>query len=125
MLAKGVLLDIDGVLHVGDDVVDGAPETLELLQANDFSLRLLTNTTTEPSSAILARLGFMGFRIRPEELITAPVAAIRFLRQRRAKSCYFVLKAELKQEFSEFESSESDPYYIIMGDVPILLGREN
>ena len=56
MAAKGVLLDIDGVLYVGDSVIDGAVDTVELLKAADLPLRFLTNTTTKPGSAVVAKL---------------------------------------------------------------------
>ena len=42
----GVLLDIDGVLYVGDEPIEGAHEALAQLRELGAGLRLVTNTTS-------------------------------------------------------------------------------
>ncbi len=43
-----LLLDIDGVLHVGDEPIPGAIEALEDLRARCSGVRLVTSTTSQP-----------------------------------------------------------------------------
>lgn len=41
-----LLIDIDGVLHVGSEPIDGAREALSELRARGVPFRLVTNTTS-------------------------------------------------------------------------------
>jgi ribonucleotide monophosphatase NagD (HAD superfamily) len=55
-LMKGVLLDLDGVLYVGDAAVPGAADAVGWLRDQDVELRFLTNTTSRPRRAVVERL---------------------------------------------------------------------
>jgi len=44
----GLLIDIDGVLSVSWEAIDGAPGALAELRARQVPLRFATNTTTGP-----------------------------------------------------------------------------
>ena len=57
---RGVLIDHDGVIWEGDQVVRGAPETVDWLNAQEIPHLFVTNTTSRPVRLIadkLARLG--------------------------------------------------------------------
>ena len=43
----GVLLDLEGVLFVGEQVIEGAIEVVEYLQKQRIPFRFMTNTTTK------------------------------------------------------------------------------
>lgn len=43
---KGILLDVDGVLHVGIQPIAGATETLDWLTRQGYTCAFVTNTTT-------------------------------------------------------------------------------
>ena len=49
---EAVLIDLAGVLHVGDIALPGAVDALARLREAGFKLRFLTNTTRSPRSAI-------------------------------------------------------------------------
>lgn len=53
---RGLLLDIDGTLLIGDHAVPGAPEALARLTAAGLRVRLLTNTSRRGRSSIGATL---------------------------------------------------------------------
>ncbi len=44
---KGILFDLDGVLHIGDEVIDGAQDTLHFLKRHAIASRFITNTSTK------------------------------------------------------------------------------
>ena len=77
----GVLLDLGGVVYVGDAPLAGALEALERLRATGLPLRYITNTTRTPKRAMLAklhRLGVLiGFWQNAPAKLTPSVAAIR------------------------------------------------
>ena len=42
---KGVLFDLDGVFHVGEDLIDGGNKTLAWLRDHEIGYRFVTNNT--------------------------------------------------------------------------------
>ncbi|HEX6954441.1 MAG TPA: haloacid dehalogenase, partial [Agromyces sp.] len=56
----GMLLDLDGVVYVGDEALPGAAETIEWLTREGIPYVFLTNTTSRPRSAIVAKLARLG-----------------------------------------------------------------
>jgi ribonucleotide monophosphatase NagD (HAD superfamily) len=56
MDVDGLLLDIDGVLSVSWEPIDGAIDTLQWLRDRGLPLRLITNTTTHTRHALAGTL---------------------------------------------------------------------
>ncbi len=75
----GVLLDLSGVIYVGDHALPGAIDALGHLRQSGLPLRFLTNTTRSPKSGILARLHGMGVTIGEDELFTPARVACDYL----------------------------------------------
>jgi ribonucleotide monophosphatase NagD (HAD superfamily) len=57
-----LLLDLDGTLYVGSQVVPGAPETVRWLRAQGLTVRFTTNTDSIPPTALADRLAGPGER---------------------------------------------------------------
>jgi HAD superfamily hydrolase (TIGR01458 family) len=74
-----LLIDIDGVLYVGDRVVEGAADALARLQGAGTAHVLVTNTTSRPRAGIVDRLASYGISTEPERILTPPIAAVRWL----------------------------------------------
>ena len=53
---RGVLLDIDGVLHVGMQPLTGAAETVTWLKQHGYATCFVTNTTTLARATLAQRL---------------------------------------------------------------------
>jgi ribonucleotide monophosphatase NagD (HAD superfamily) len=74
-----VLLDLDGTLYVGSQVVPGAPEAVRWLRDQGLTVRFCTNTDSIPPAALADRLARLGLPATEEELVTpVAVAAQRF-----------------------------------------------
>jgi ribonucleotide monophosphatase NagD (HAD superfamily) len=73
-----VLLDLDGTLYVGSQVVPGAPEAVRWLRAQGLTVRFCTNTDSIAPAALADRLAGRGFEASEEELVT-PVAVAQRL----------------------------------------------
>jgi HAD superfamily hydrolase (TIGR01458 family) len=74
-----VLLDLDGTLYVGSQVVPGAPEAVRWLRDQGLAVRFTTNTDAVTPAALADRLAGRGFEVAPDELVTpVAVAARRF-----------------------------------------------
>ena len=114
---SGLLIDIDGVLIRGSEVIPGAPETIRALRARGIPFRFITNTTIYCRLTLLDRLIAMGFEIQEEELFTATYAAAHYLRSKEAKSYYPLLLPDAQLEFSDIEVDEETPEFVVIGDL--------
>lgn len=91
---QGILLDIDGVLHVSMQAVAGAADTLGWLVRNGYRSCFVTNTTLLSRGVLAQRLQDIGLPIEEGQLITAPVATANYIRQHYAgKRCWVLTKA--------------------------------
>lgn len=110
---KAIFLDLSGVLYDGDQVIAGAPEALQSLRAKAKLLRFVTNTATQNARQILARLHRMGFDVAPDELITAPLAAKRYVQEQGLRPLC-ILHRSLHEDFADID--QSSPNAVLLGD---------
>ena len=90
---RGIVFDMEGVLHVGYEPLPGAAETLATLDAAGLPHVILTNTTSKTRASISERLGAMGMPYPAERIVTAGSATVAFL-QRRHRGKRVLLLAE-------------------------------
>lgn len=112
-MIDGVLLDLSGVLYVGDTPLPGAQEALQRLQRSDLALRYVTNTTRTPRADIVRQLQRMGFDVDADALYTAPMAAQDYLRDHGLRP-HLLVHPNLLQEFSDRSAGEPDA--VVLGD---------
>jgi HAD superfamily hydrolase (TIGR01458 family) len=74
-----VLLDLDGTLYVGSQLVPGAPEAVRWLREQGLAVRFCTNTDSVTPAALADRLARRGFEVAPDELVTPVAVAARLL----------------------------------------------
>lgn len=91
MDVAGLLLDIDGVLAVSWEPIDGAVDTLGWLREQGIPFRLITNTTTHTREALAGTLRDAGFAVGPADIVTAVAATAEYLRTHHAGARAFLL----------------------------------
>jgi HAD superfamily hydrolase (TIGR01458 family) len=79
MRVGAVLIDIDGVLTVSWQPIEGAVAALNRLRAAALPLALVTNTTSRTRASIAAVLAGAGFPVTAGDILTAPVIAAGYL----------------------------------------------
>ena len=114
---SGLLFDLDGVMYVGDRVIDGAVETIRTVQVRGIPHRFVTNTTTKSREALSRKMQAMGLPVQAYEILSAPYAARLYLHQRQPRSCYFLVSEAVRDEFREFATSEIEPEVVVIGDI--------
>ena len=114
---KGVLFDLDGVLYVGPQVIEGAREAIDAVRGAGYRCRFVTNTSTMSMASLRKKLAALGFDVPAHELISAPQATILYLRGLDKPRCRLLLADDVKQDFAEFVSDESHPDVVIVGDI--------
>lgn len=113
---RGLLFDLDGVLYVGKQVIPCAIETVIKLR-QQFTCRFITNTSTLSLASLQRKINALGFAIPPEEIISAPQAALRHLEQQPDPSCRLLLAEDVKRDFANLPQSDTAPYFIVVGDI--------
>jgi HAD superfamily hydrolase (TIGR01458 family) len=113
----GFLIDIDGTVFEGDALIPGAAAALATLDAKAIPYRLVTNTTSKPLSAILAKLRGAGLDIAPEHVFSAPVVARAYCLQQGFTRCYPLLKPSLLEDLQGIEFVENAPHAVLVGDL--------
>jgi phospholysine phosphohistidine inorganic pyrophosphate phosphatase len=116
-----VLLDLDGVVYVGDEAVPGAAETVARLEADRIRHRFLTNTTSRPRSAIVEKLARLGIETDAAHLLTPAVAATEWLRRERIDRPALFVPDATAEEFAGFEplaaSVDDGAGAVVLGDL--------
>ncbi len=113
---KGVIFDVDGVLEYQGQVYPGAAETVNWLKDHGIVVRLLTNSTLKSRVSCADKLRHRGFRLSPEEVITASSATAAYLEGLKPRSCWVMLEREGLDEFQNFQHDTENPEYIVVGD---------
>jgi len=90
---RAVLVDIDGVLTVSWHALPGTAAAVQRVRDAGLHLVFLTNTTTRSRTSIAGALAGEGFWVRPDEILTAPVATAAYLRNHHPDARCFVLNS--------------------------------
>jgi len=110
---EGVLIDIAGVLYVGDEPILQAAHALDRLRESGLPIRFVTNTTRSTRNQVLAKLTKMGFRIDESSIFSAPIATRNYVQQNRLRPLLLV-HPDLLDEFAEIDCAR--PNAVVVGD---------
>ncbi len=112
-----VLLDLDGVFYVGDRLLEGGVETLDMLRRRGIPYRFITNTTTRSCGQLLDKLQGLGLPAAREDLMTAPLATRSYLEREGLERCYFAVADAIAEDFQGLEHTEKAPDAVVLGDI--------
>ncbi|GAB2535963.1 HAD-IIA family hydrolase [Nocardia heshunensis] len=80
---EALLLDLDGTLFRGHELIPGAPEALSAGESKQ-RLMYVTNNASRSADAVALHLRELGFTASEDEVVTSAQAAARLLKQRVA-----------------------------------------
>ncbi len=115
---RGFLIDLDGVLYVGDQAINGARESIDLIRDKKYTFRFVSNTTRKCRKTIAERLSSLGFDIPAEYIFTPPLAAVAYIKNSGKHHCYFLTTGDVYKDFNqECIDNDATPIdYVILGD---------
>src|SRR4029453_13568378 len=87
----GYLIDMDGVLYRGSELIAGATQFIADLTARDIPFRFLTNNSQRSRRDVATKLQRLGFNVGPEHVFTCAMATARFLAQQKPHGTAFVI----------------------------------
>jgi HAD superfamily hydrolase (TIGR01458 family) len=116
-IIKGMLFDLDGVLYVGSQAIDGAIDAVNKVRASGMPCRFITNTSTLSLVSLQRKINALGFDITQQEIISAPQAALLYLAGKHDPVCRLLLADDVRKDFSALRQSDTDAQYIVVGDI--------
>lgn len=122
---RGILLDIDGVLHVSMQPIAGAADTLRWLDQHGYRTCFVTNTTTASRATLAQRLAAIGLPLSEQHLLTAPVATATYIRQHYpGKRCWVLSKGDTAADFAGIDLVAAHADIVVIGGAEELLTYE-
>ncbi|KAA1424105.1 HAD-IIA family hydrolase [Nocardioides antri] len=76
------MLDLDGVVYVGEHAVPGAAEHLRATRAAGMRVAFITNNAARPPETVAKHLTELGIAAEPTDVVTSAQAAARLARDR-------------------------------------------
>lgn len=114
---KGIMFDLDGVLYIGNTLVPGAIKAVNAIRAQGIICRFVTNTSTLSIASLQHKINALGFNVVQSEIISAPQAALNYLKKQNNPICRLLLAEDVKKDFTQFTQSGTKANYIIVGDI--------
>jgi ribonucleotide monophosphatase NagD (HAD superfamily) len=81
-MIAGVLLDLGGVVFVGNEPIPGAVNAVSRLRASGIAIRFITNTTRQSLRELLQKMHTLGIAATADEIFMPAIAARRYLKER-------------------------------------------
>jgi glycerol-1-phosphatase len=76
---RGVVLDLDGVVYLGEEVVAAAPAALDQVRGLGVRVAFVTNNSYRPPDRVVEKLNRLGVKAAEGEVLTSAQAAVRLL----------------------------------------------
>ena len=102
---RGVLIDVDGVVHQRRAAIPGSIEAISRLQQLNLDFRFITNTTRLPLRMIADELENAG--VTPERpLVFTPALAARAYIENNDLDPYFLTRSALREDFANLRAGK-------------------
>jgi len=114
---RGFLIDLDGTIYLGDQLIPGARELVHELRERRVPHAYVTNITSRPRSQVLERIHDMGLEISEDHVLTAPIATKVWLDHSDIGPCFFLTRPRLIEDFEGHPQSEDRAEAVVVGDM--------
>jgi NagD protein len=115
----GFLIDMDGVLYRGSQLIDGADRFIAELRRRDIPFRFLTNNSQRTRRDVATKLARMGIDCDEEHVFTCAMATARYLAEQKPDGTAFVIgEGGLLTSLHNHGYSvvDHDPDYVVVGE---------
>ncbi|QDU10155.1 HAD-IIA family hydrolase [Gimesia aquarii] len=118
-MLPGYLIDMDGVIYRGTDLIDGAVEFINELKKRDLPFIFLTNNSQRTRRDVVTKLSRMGITVGEEHIFTCAMATARFLAQSKPDGTAYVIgEGGLLHALHRngYSIVDHDPDYVVVGE---------
>ncbi len=115
----GFLIDVDGVVCRGNELIPGADRFVDRLREAAFPFVFLTNNSQRTRRDVAARLNSLGIRVEERHIFTCAMATSRFLAAQKPGGTAFVIgEGGLLHALHHngYTIVDRDPDYVVVGE---------
>ncbi|MUK90011.1 TIGR01457 family HAD-type hydrolase [Ornithinibacillus sp. L9] len=115
---KGFLIDLDGTMYRGNEVIEEAPAFVNTLREKQIPYLFLTNNSSKTPEVVSNKLNQMGIHSTPDHVFTSSMATAKYIKHKQPDArCYVIgeigLFTALEREGLTITESECD--FVVMG----------
>ena len=117
--AHGFLIDMDGVIYRGSELIPGADRFIAELIERRIPFLFLTNNSQRTRRDVVTKLRRLGIAVEESHIFTCAMATARFLAaQKPAGTAYVIGEGGLLQALHQngYAVVDSDPDYVVVGE---------
>lgn len=118
-MTRGFLIDMDGVIYRGRELIAGADTFINQLLQRDVPFLFLTNNSQRTRRDVAVKLQRMGIRAEEEHVFTCSMATARFLaEQKPGGTAYVIGEGGLLHALHRngYSVVDHDPDYVVVGE---------
>ncbi|HRM24027.1 MAG TPA: TIGR01457 family HAD-type hydrolase, partial [Enterococcus aquimarinus] len=119
MTYNGYLIDLDGTIYLGSEIIPAGKRFVESLQKKDIPFLFVTNNTTKTPETVAMRLREeFSLTVEPTTIYTAALATVDYMKDaKKGSKVYVVGEAGLIQLILKagFIWEEKQPDYVVVG----------
>lgn len=119
--SQGILFDLDGVLYNAGTPIAGAAETVAWARQRDIPHLFVTNTTSQPRSALVEKLAKFGIESNESRICTPAAAAVSWLRSQPRGDVALFVRQPARADFKGLsllpDDAEHGASYVVVGDL--------
>jgi NagD protein len=113
------LIDMDGVIYRGNQLIPGAVEFIGQLQEGDVPFLFLTNNSQRTRRDVAVKLHRLGITVEEKHVFTCAMATARFLAQQKPHGTAYVIgEGGLLNalHLNGYSIVDKDPDYVVVGE---------
>ena len=119
MAKTGFLIDMDGVIYRGSQVIPGAIEFVNTLKTGKIPFCFFTNNSQRTRRDVMMKLRAMGIDVAERQIFSCAIATARFLAaQKPGGTAYVIGEGGLLNALhvNGYAIVEHDPDYVVIGE---------
>lgn len=118
-MSAGFLIDMDGVIYRGSQLIPGADRFIEHLLRDKIPFLFLTNNSQRTRRDVATKVRRMGIEVDESHIFTCAMATARYLAmQKPGGTAYVIGEGGLLQalHMNGFSIVDQDPDYVVVGE---------
>lgn len=115
---RGYLIDLDGTVFKGNDVIPEAKIFIKELIKRDLPYVFITNNSSYTAEALIIKLKKMGIKATNENILTSSIATAKYIKSNYANANCFVIGEEgLRQALADqnIKMTKHNVTHVVMG----------
>ncbi|QLK85595.1 TIGR01457 family HAD-type hydrolase [Staphylococcus sp. 17KM0847] len=88
---KAYLIDLDGTLYKGNEVIPGAADFIKGLNTYDIPHLYVTNNSTKSPEDVVQKLTAMGIQAQPSEVVTSAMATADYISAEKPDATIYMI----------------------------------